>query len=85
MKPDLKFVASHVDTKNMSIEILDQIAPNIMFIYGLVLFLVLDVFRFPQSFYLQYRQVFQQLESHRIISRVLLFVGGLWSLQNLVV
>lgn len=69
----------------LSIEALDQLAPNIMFIYGLILFLVLDVLRFPESFYLQYSQLFQQLQSHKAISRVFLFVGGLWSLQNLVV
>lgn len=69
----------------LSIEALDQLAPNIMFIYGLILFLVLDVLRFPESFYLQYSQLFHQLQSHKAISRVFLFVGGLWSLQNLVV
>lgn len=85
IQPDLKFAYSHDETVIMSIDALDQVAPNIMFFYGLLLFLVLDVIRFPKDFYLQHSQTFQQLESHRIISRVFLFVGGIWSLQNFVV
>jgi hypothetical protein len=63
---------------------LDLIFPFVVFAYGAVMTLVLNMRffmdladqRFPQ-------QLVQQLNAHRGIGFVCLLIGGVWSLQNL--
>lgn len=69
----------------MSIEMLDQIVPAIMFIYGTVLFLTLDVFSLPQRIRIEYNDYYSQLKLHQNLSRLCFFVGGAWLVQNLLV
>ncbi len=67
----------------MTVKELDYLFPFIVFSYGVVITFVfqsglvsLGKGRIPEAF-------LQQMQSNRILGLVCLFVGGLWSLQNL--
>ena len=68
----------------MNMAQLDQFFPYVVFIYGLIMTAVyhsaflmnLARDKFNPSFY-------QRFQSHKLLGLVCLFVGGLWSLQNL--
>ncbi len=66
-----------------SISTLDYYFPFIVFIYGLVINFVLEI---PHLVALAKKQMPSQyatFERHRKIAVLSLYVGGLWSLQNL--
>jgi len=67
----------------MGVEFLDRWVPFIMFAYGILLFFVLDVWTLPERLMSQYGHLYQQLLLHKGVSRLCLFVGGLWTLQNI--
>lgn len=81
--PDLKRKYSRSDIKNMTMQFLDSWVPAILFLYGTILFLVLDVFPLPEKLIMQYTELHNQLKMHQSLSRLCLFAGGAWLLQNL--
>lgn len=68
----------------MTYQQIDQIFPYVVFFYGFVMTLILNVpellklgeERFP-------KELMVMFQSHRAIALVSLVVGGLWSLQNM--
>ena len=66
-----------------TISTLDFYFPFIVFFYGLVIYLVLEI---PQLVELAQKRMPSQyatFERHKKIALASLFVGGFWSLQNL--
>ena len=66
-----------------SVAWLDFYFPFFIFFYGLALHLVLEI---PQLVALAQKRMPSQyatFERHRKIAQIALFVGGLWSLQNM--
>jgi hypothetical protein len=68
----------------MTIEKLDFLFPFIIFVYGAIMTIVLHhpvlvtlaETRFPAP-------LFQQMRGHRFLALICLFLGAIWSLQNL--
>lgn len=68
----------------MTYQQLDFVFPFIVFAYGVLMTLVLNSEflmklaeeRFPQN-------LVEQMNGHRVLAVICLFVGGIWSLQNL--
>lgn len=67
----------------MSLSTLDFIFPFVVFFYGLILLVVLEAPFFQKIGYQRMSQAYQQLCSHRPLAWISFFVGGLWSLQNI--
>ncbi len=67
----------------MSLNTLDFIFPFIVFFYGLILLVMLEVPFFQQLGHSRLNQAYQQLIAHRPLAWICFFIGGLWSLQNL--
>ncbi len=68
----------------MDIQTLDFIFPFFVLTYGALITVVLNI---PQLEKMASEKltsaVYDQLQAHRILALVCLFVGALWSLQNL--
>lgn len=66
----------------MSLSQIDYIFPFFVFLYGI---LILSVFHIPQLKTVlesQTHPVFLQLKTHEKLAWICFFVGGIWSLQN---
>lgn len=67
----------------MSISALDFYFPFVVFLYGLAINFVLEI---PQLVALAQKRMpsqYMTFEKHRKIAVLSLYVGGIWSLQNL--
>lgn len=62
---------------------LDYYFPFIMFIYGSCMSILLSSKMFERLETFGHAEVYQRLLRHRIPALICLFVGTLWSLQNL--
>lgn len=72
-----------INASMSSISTLDFYFPFIVFFYGLVINFVLEV---PQLVALAQKRMpthYANFEKHRKIAVLSLYVGGLWSLQNI--
>ncbi len=68
---------------HFSIQELDYYFPFLVFFYGLVILFVLEI---PQLVARAKKQMPQQLgafEKHRKLAVLSIWIGGLWSLQNI--
>ncbi len=69
----------------MNLVLLDYYFPFIVFLYGFIVLLAIEG-PFLRAFAGQQSNLFiLQLKSHTPLAWVCFFVGGLWSVQNLVV
>lgn len=66
-----------------SIAALDYYFPFIVFFYGLVINFVLEIPHLVALAKKEMPNYYSNFEKHRKIALVSLYVGGLWSLQNL--
>jgi hypothetical protein len=66
-----------------SISTLDFYFPFIVFFYGLVINFVLEVPHLVALAQKRMPQHYSNFERHRKIAVISLYVGGLWSLQNI--
>jgi hypothetical protein len=62
---------------------LDFYFPFCVFFYGLVMTFVLEIPFLIKLSQNEMPRFHQQFEKHRAISTLAIFVGGLWSIQNL--
>lgn len=67
----------------MDLKLLDSIFPFFVFFYGLVVLFVLENPYLRRIGSQAIGSYYEQLSSHRILAWVSFFVGGLWSVQNL--
>ena len=67
----------------MNLILLDHIFPFIVFFYGLLVLIVLEAPIFVQAQKNMSNYFVEQLKSHKPLAWLCFFVGGLWSLQNL--
>lgn len=67
----------------MTIGTLDQIFPFFVFSYGILMIFVLENKALDRLARQRIPELGATLRSHRTLAYVSLFVGGLWSLQNL--
>lgn len=67
----------------MSLKTLDFIFPFVVFFYGLLLLIVLESPFFQRLGILRMGEAYRQISGHRPLAWVSFFIGGLWSLQNL--
>jgi hypothetical protein len=71
------------DKKIMSWSELDSFFPLIVFIYGVFLTLVLESKTLDKLGKERLGLIHQSLSSHKVLAWICVYVGGLWSLQNL--
>lgn len=67
----------------MNLILLDYIFPFIVFFYGLLVLIVLEIPIFINAQRNMSNYFVDQLKSHKPLAWICFFVGGLWSLQNL--
>ncbi len=67
----------------MSLQTLDLIFPLVVFFYGLLLLIVLENPFLQKLGDSRMSMAYSQLRSHRPLAWISFFIGGLWSLQNL--
>lgn len=73
-----------MEYSNTFIQQLDQIFPLLVFVYGAVLLLILNLKVTKElGSKIVPRQAWNRLKSHSSLAWISFFVGGLWSLQNL--
>jgi hypothetical protein len=72
-----------INASNMSLSTLDFYFPFIVFFYGLAINFVLEVPHLIAVAQKRMPSQYATFEKHRKIALVSLYVGGLWSLQNL--
>lgn len=68
-------------------EQLDFMFPFLMFGYGALMLIVLEVPYFIKIGHIKTavwkEKYYSQLQSHRVLAWISFFIGGLWSVQNL--
>ncbi len=69
--------------KNNMISQIDFYFPFFIFFYGLVMMIVLEIPYLATLGRKRMPQYYSQFEQHRKIAFVSLWLGGLWSLQNI--
>lgn len=79
----VKFSLHYSDTIPMQIQTLDFIFPFFVFSYGILVVLVLENKRLALLGQNRMPQLFAQLSAHKGIAWLSFWVGGLWSLQNI--
>jgi hypothetical protein len=67
----------------MKYETLDMIFPFLVFFYGIIMIFVIENKSLDKLARQRMPEVAATLRSHRGIAYTSLFVGGLWSVQNL--
>lgn len=67
----------------MSIETLDFIFPFFVFCYGILVIFVIENKRLDKLARESFPEIGATLRGHRNLAWTCFFVGGLWSLQNL--
>ncbi|MEK6772599.1 MAG: hypothetical protein AABY64_01550 [Bdellovibrionota bacterium] len=67
----------------MSLQTLDLIFPLVVFFYGLLLLIVLENPFLQKLGTSRMSTAYTQLSNHRPLAWISFFIGGLWSLQNL--
>lgn len=68
----------------MTLSQLDHIFPFFVFFYGVLLVFVLESQFFTRLANERMPQLFDTMKGHRALAWVCFWVGGFWSLQNLV-
>ena len=69
----------------MNLILLDHIFPFIVFFYGLLVLIVLEVPLFVEAQKGLSNFFVDRLKAHKPLAWICFFVGGLWSLQNLLI
>lgn len=69
----------------MSLIQLDYFFPFFVFLYGVLVVFVIENQKLKDLAQRRHPDWHQRLSSHRVLGYVSFFVGGLWSLQNLLV
>jgi hypothetical protein len=72
------------DTVGMNAEKLDFIFPFIVFFYGSLIVFVVETPLFQKLGIQKMQAEFQKLGAHKTLAWVCFWVGGIWSLQNLI-
>jgi len=67
----------------MSLKMLDFIFPLVVFFYGLLLLIVLESPFFQRLGPTRLGEFYYRMTAHRPLAWMSFFLGGLWSLQNL--
>lgn len=67
----------------MNIETLDYIFPFIVFFYGILMIFVIENKALDNLARQRFPTLGATLRSHRTLAYTCLFVGGLWSVQNM--
>ena len=67
----------------MNYEVLDYFFPFLVFSYGILMIFVLENKALDKLARQRFPAVGATLRSHRTLAYTCLFVGGLWSVQNL--
>ena len=67
----------------MTLQFLDQIFPFFIFSYGILMIFVLENKALDRLARQRIPELGATLRSHKTLAYVSLFVGGLWSVQNL--
>ncbi len=80
----VKFLLHYSDTIHMQIQTLDFIFPFFVFSYGILVVLVLENKHLAFLGQNRMPQLFAQLSAHKGIAWLSFWVGGFWSLQNLI-
>ena len=82
-KGPVNFSVSQTEKVNMKLETLDYIFPFVVFCYGILMIFVTENSFLDKLANDRMPDMRATWRSHKSLSWVCLFVGGLWSLQNL--
>ena len=80
---NIELVPKYVDRVGMNLTLLDYYFPFFVFIYGIILIFVIENPILKKIGLEKMPDAYQRLLAHRSLGWISFYVGGIWSLQNL--